>query len=256
MKKKQLDILFEDDEVVVLNKAPGMLSIPDRFKHQEANLRSLLEQRYEKIFVVHRLDRDTSGVMVFARNAEAHRSLSIQFEEHSVEKLYRAVLSGIMPQDDLDVDIPLMPNPRVPGTMMPSARGKASFTHIHVLERYRVATLVECTLKTGRQHQLRVHCASIGYPLLVDTVYGRADSFRVSDVKRRYRLQKDETERALIERTTLHAYKLSFSHPKSNERLSFVAEPPKDFKALLNVLRKYSASYSAMLPGAEERDEL
>ncbi len=245
MKKKQLEILYQDDQVVVVNKAYGMLSIPDRFKKGEDNLRTLLEQKFGKIFVVHRLDRDTSGVMVFALNAESHRNLSIQFEKHTVDKKYLAVVAGIMAKDDLDVDIPLMPNPRIPGTMMPSARGKASFTHIHVLERFRVATLIECTLKTGRQHQLRVHCAAVGYPMLVDSVYGRSDSFQLSAIKRRFRLQKDEEEKPLIQRTTLHAHSLSFIHPVSGERLSFVAEPPKDFKALLTVLRKYSASYAA-----------
>ncbi len=244
MKKQNLDILYQDDHVVVVSKAHGVLSIPDRFKRSEVNLRSLLEEKYGKIFVVHRLDRDTSGVMVFARTAEAHRDLSIQFEQHTVDKKYLAIVSGIVPKD-IDVDIPLMPNPRIPGTMMPSGRGKASFTHVHVLERFRVATLVECTLKTGRQHQLRVHCAAIGHPLLVDSVYGRADSFKLSAIKRRYRIQEDVEERAIIQRTTLHAYRLSFVHPVSGERLSFVAEAPKDFKALLNVLRKYSASYTS-----------
>ncbi len=244
-KKKQLEILFEDNDVVVVNKAHGVLSIPDRFKRDEPNMRAMLDQRYGKIFVVHRLDKDTSGVMVFARTAEAHRHLSIQFENHTVEKRYVAVVAGVIPNDDIDVDIPLMPNPRVAGTMMPSARGKQSFTHVHVEERFRMATLVECLLKTGRQHQLRVHCAAIGYPLLVDSLYGRTDRFFLSDIKRRFRLQKDTEERPLIERTTLHARSLSFVHPVSGERLSFVAEPPKDFKALVSVLRKYSAAYTS-----------
>ena len=245
MKKNQLQILHEDIDVVVVNKPHGLLSIPDRFKHDEPNIRRILEEKYGKIFVVHRLDKDTSGVMVFARNAEAHRSLSMQFEHHTIEKIYLAIVSGVMPKDELAIDIPLMSNPKVPGTMMPSARGKASHTDVRVLERFRVATYIECTLKTGRQHQLRVHCAAVGYPLLVDATYGRAATFFLSQIKRRFRLQKDTEEQPVMARTTLHAHRLSFTHPSSGEPCTFVADPPKDFKALLTVLRKYSAAYTS-----------
>lgn len=245
MKKNSLTILHEDEDVVIVNKPSGLLSIPDRFKRDEPNIRRILEQKYGKIFVVHRLDKDTSGVMVFARNAPSHRSLSMQFEHHTIDKRYLAIMAGVMPKDDLDIDIPLMPNPRVPGTMMPSARGKESHTSVHVLERFRVATYVECQLKTGRQHQLRVHCAAVGFPLLVDSTYGRSSEFRLSQIKRKYRLQKDVEEQPIMSRTTLHAHSLTFTHPSSGEPCTFVADPPKDFKALLTVLRKYSASMSA-----------
>jgi RluA family pseudouridine synthase len=166
MKKNSLTILFEDSDIVIISKPSGLLSIPDRFKKDEPNVRRILEEKYGRIFVVHRLDRDTSGVMVFARTAAAHRHLSMQFEHHTMEKKYLAIVAGTVPKESIDIDIPLMPNPRVPGTMMPSARGKESHTTVRVLERFRVATYVECLLKTGRQHQciallLDIHCLSM-----------------------------------------------------------------------------------------------
>ncbi|MFM2133571.1 MAG: hypothetical protein RL156_852 [Bacteroidota bacterium] len=246
MKKNSLTILFEDDDIVIVSKPSGLLSIPDRFKKDEPNVRRILEEKYGRIFVVHRLDRDTSGVMVFARTAAAHRHLSMQFEHHTIEKKYLAIVAGTVPKESIDIDIPLMPNPRVPGTMMPSARGKESHTTVRVLERFRVATYVECLLKTGRQHQLRVHCAAIGYPLLIDATYGRAAEFKLSQIKRRYRLQKDTEEQPIMARTTLHAHSLSFIHPSSLQPCTFVSDPPKDFKALLTVLRKYSAALSSV----------
>lgn len=244
MKQTDPEILFVDNDIIIVDKPSGVLSIPDRYKLDAMNLKKWLEQQFEKVFVVHRLDKDTSGVMVFARNAEAHRNLSLQFENHEIEKKYLAVVSSVLLNDDTDIDIPLMSDPRTPGRMIPSARGKKSLTHIHVLERFRVATLVECTLKTGRQHQLRVHCAAIGHPLLVDALYGRSENFLLSNLKRRYNLRKLEMEKPIISRATLHAHSLGFKHPGSGEVQIFTSTIPKDFKALLTVMRKYSAKYA------------
>lgn len=244
MKRSIPEILYEDNDIVVLNKPSGMLSIPDRYKHEALNVKKWLEERHGEVFVVHRLDKETSGVVVFALGSDAHRNLSLQFENHEVEKKYLAILSGVMREDDLDVDIPLMNDPKTPAKMMPSARGKKSLTHIHVVERFRVATLAECTLHTGRQHQIRVHCSAIGYPLLVDSLYGRSDKFMLSNLKRKYNLQKESEEKPIISRTTLHASILGFKHPSTNEQMMFKCEPPKDFRALLSVLRKYSALYA------------
>ncbi|MBL7998162.1 MAG: RluA family pseudouridine synthase [Candidatus Kapabacteria bacterium] len=244
MKKQKLDIIHEDDDVIIVNKPPGLLTIPDRFRASLPHARGILEESREKVFVVHRLDKDTSGVICFAKNAAAHKHLSLQFEHHTILKKYLAVVSGRVEKDDIDIDIPLMPNPARPGTMMPSARGKESFTHLHVMERYRIATLVECTLKTGRQHQLRVHCATVGYPLVIDELYGNATEFFVSTVKRRYNISKKDRfneEKPIITRASLHAAVLGFTHPRTGQHVQFSAEPPKDFSALVNVLRKYSA---------------
>ncbi len=240
MAKSKYSILFEDNDIVVIDKPAGMLTIPDRFSPAE-NLRALLSSKYGQIFVVHRLDRETSGVLVFAKNAEAHRNLSIQFENHTVTKIYSAVISGQLAEDELSIDIPLMPDPVHKGLMRPSARGKDSLTIMKVIERYRIATHVECDLRTGRQHQIRVHSASIGHPLLVDSLYGKSEAFLLSTIKRRYNLQKNEEEKPIISRITLHSKTLGFKHPSTGADVEFTSELPKDFKALLSVLRKYSA---------------
>lgn len=240
MAKAKYTIVFEDNDIVVIDKHSGMLTIPDRFSPTE-NLRTLLQSKYGQIFVVHRLDKETSGILVFAKNAEAHRNLSIQFENHTVTKIYSAVLSGQLAEDELSVDIPLMPDPVHKGMMRPSARGKDSLTIIKVVERFRIATHVECDLRTGRQHQIRVHTASIGHPLLVDALYGKSESFFLSTIKRRYNLQKHEEEKPIICRITLHSKTLGFTHPTTNQEVQFTSELPKDFKALLSVLRKYSS---------------
>jgi len=237
---KLYNIIYYDNDIIVVDKAAGVLSIPDRFDKTIPNLRVLLEEKFGRIWVVHRLDKDTSGIMVFARNAEAHKILNTQFEELSVNKLYHAVVSGWIAEDEFEIDIPLITDPSNKGRTIPSARGKEALTKIRVLERFSIATLIECNLVTGRHHQIRVHCSTIGNPLLVDEIYGNSDAFFLSHIKKRYNLKKGDEEKPIINRLTLHSYSIGFQHPASNDWVEFVAPYPKDFAALLNVLRKYS----------------
>ncbi len=240
-KRNKIEIIFEDDALVVVSKPAGMLSIPDRYKHDLPNLKDYFKQMFGNIFVVHRLDRDTSGVMVFAKNADAHRNLSMQFEDMLVKKVYYCVVSGVVGKDEMEIDIPLMSDPSTPGKSIPSVRGKDSYTVIKVLKRYRNATLIKCLLVTGRHHQIRAHCSAIGHPLLIDPIYGNAEEFRLSSIKRRMKLKKDTEERPIISRITMHAKELAFRHPLTNEEVGFTADEPKDFAALIQVLNKYSA---------------
>lgn len=237
---KLYQIIYYDDDIILVDKASGVLSIPDRFDKNLPNLRILLEDKFGRIWVVHRLDKDTSGIMVFALNPESHKSLNTQFEKLSVAKIYHAVVSGWIPEDEFEIDIPLTTDPSDKGQTIPSARGKEALTKVRVLERFTIATLIECNLVTGRHHQIRVHCSTIGNPLLVDNIYGKNDAFFLSHIKRRYNLKKGEEEKPIIDRLTLHSYSLEFEHPKTKEQLFFEAPYPKDFSALLNVLRKYS----------------
>jgi RluA family pseudouridine synthase len=234
------DILFEDDSIVVVSKPAGMLTIPDRFDKDFPNVRAYLIQLYQEIFTVHRLDRDTSGVLVFAKHAEAHKLLSMQFEHQQVQKTYMAIVRGIVSKDDQEIDIPLIPDTRKRGLMRPSARGKESFTTIHVVQRFRMATLLECQPRTGRLHQIRVHLSAIGYPLLVDPDYGSSSEFKLSTIKKKYNVGKDQEERPLLIRTPLHSSKLEITHPITLERMTFTAELPKDMSATINVLQKYA----------------
>jgi 23S rRNA pseudouridine955/2504/2580 synthase/23S rRNA pseudouridine1911/1915/1917 synthase len=237
---KLYEIIAYDDDIVVVNKSSGVLSIPDRFDKTIPNLRVLLEEKFGRIWVVHRLDKETSGIMVFARNPESHKDLNQQFESQDVKKIYHAVVSGWILQDEFEIDIPLLTDPSNPSRTIPSARGKEALTLVRVLERFSIATLIECNLVTGRHHQIRVHCSAIGNPLIVDEVYGNSYAFYLSHIKRRYNLKKGEEEKPIISRLTLHSYSMEFKHPRTGELLSYTAPYPKDFLALLTVLRKYA----------------
>lgn len=240
-KKQNLEYIFEDEDIIVLSKPAGVLTIPDRYDKNALNLRQILTEKYGQIFVVHRLDRDTSGIMVFAKNAESHRNLSMQFEALTVKKVYHCIVSGSVINDEMEIDIPLMTDPNDRGKTIPSVRGKSSLTIMRIIKRYRSASLVKCLLITGRHHQIRAHLAAVGHPLLVDPMYGKSESFKLSMIKRRYNLQKNTTEIPLIARVSMHSKDLGFKHPTTNQDIEFTTEYPKDFEATLQVLDKYSS---------------
>jgi RluA family pseudouridine synthase len=238
--KQKPEIIFEDDAVVVVNKASAMLTIPDRYAPGKFNLSGWLSERCGKIFVVHRLDKETSGILVFAKTEEAHKNLSLQFEKRTVEKYYLTLVEGVLHLDEGVIDKPIAPNQHHPEKMVIANRGKASFTHYRVVERFRNYTLAEANIKTGRTHQIRVHFQSIGYPLAVDSIYGRKEAFYLSEVKQnKFRIGKEQEERPLMSRTTLHAARLSFDHPRTGQRMNFEAALPKDFAAVVKQLRKW-----------------
>lgn len=235
------ELLHEDDGLLVVNKPSGLLTIPDRFGGDKDNLLALLQRQYEKVMVVHRLDRETSGVLCFARNEAAHRNLSMQFEHHTTDKFYLALLDGVLHHDEGEIDKPIGEHPTISGKMAISNSGKPSLTYYRVLERFKRFTLAEALLKTGRTHQIRIHFQSIGYPLAVDPLYGRRTGFKLSEIKgKNYKAGKfSDDERPLMGRTSLHASRLRLDHPETGERLEFKAELPKDFAAVLNQLRKW-----------------
>ena len=243
-----INIIYQDEDIIVLAKPSGVLTIPDRFNKNEPCLYKLLKIEFPDIFVVHRLDKDTSGVIIFAKNAEAHKFINQQFQEHTITKIYHAIVSGIVNKDEMDIDIPIIPHPAKKGLSKPSARGKESLSKVKILERFRLATLVEVNLVTGRHHQLRVHCASVGHPLLVDVDYGSSSEFFLSTIKRRFNLKKDDVEKPIISRITMHAHSIAFIHPSSKEKVCFKTEYPKDIQALIKVLRKYSSMPSYYNP--------
>lgn len=245
MKRQQLEVLYHDADIVVVNKSSGLLSIPDRYDATLPSVKTLVRERFGASYPVHRLDRETSGVLVVALTPEAHKALNEQFERHTVRKTYVAIVSGIVDRDTINVDIPIMPDPRRKGLMKPSARGKEARTIIRVIEKFRLASLIECDLITGRQHQIRVHCSAIGHPLLVDPDYGTSKAFLLSSIKRKFNLAKGQEERPIIDRLTLHAAKLAFAHPTTGQEMTFSADAPKDFQATLQVLRKYAAPYAS-----------
>lgn len=235
----KLNIIHEDDQIIVVNKPAELLTIPDRHDENKPSLYAQLNAVYGKVFIVHRLDRETSGILVFAKTEEAHRHLSMQFEAHETSKIYYALLDGVLHQQSGEIDKPIAPHSAVQGKMVVAKRGKASLTRYHVVEQYKHFTLVEANILTGRTHQIRVHFQSIGYPLAVDVLYGKRSELFLSQFKKRVKLGKYDEERPMMVRTTLHAYQLKIKHPLSMETLTFTAEMPKDFAALLSQLGKW-----------------
>ena len=237
----KLTILHTDEHLVVVNKPANLLSVPDRYDPDLPNLTAVLGQRYGgKIFAVHRLDRPTSGVIVFARDAAAHRELNRQFEEREVDKVYYAIVEGQPPLgEEVEIDEPIARNPAQSGKMMVSNRGKYALSIFRAAEHFgNQFALVGVQIFTGRTHQIRVHLAYAGYPLMVDPYYGKREAFKLSEIKRRYNIGRDEEERPLLNRVPLHAARLAFDHPETGERMTFEAEMPKDMRAVLNQLRK------------------
>ncbi len=234
----KLDILFEDDDIIVINKPPGILSIGDRFTFNIPSLLAQLRKKYEKILTVHRLDKDTSGCIVFAKTEEAHRVLSMQFEQKKVQKKYYAFVEGY-PGEHGVIEEPIAESPYVAGKMVVHKKGKPSLTHYRTLSKFNHISLVDIELFTGRTHQIRVHMKHIGHPLFIDPKYGNRDHLFLSELKgRKYRLSKGKEERPFINRLTLHSYLIGFNHPITEEPMEFKAPLPKDFKALNNQLSK------------------
>jgi len=236
----KLDILYQDDQVIVVNKPANLLSVPDRYDPDIPNLTKLLGQRYgDPIYTVHRLDKPTSGAIVYARTAEAHRELNRQFEEREVDKVYHAIVEGQPGEGEIEVDEPIANNPGQTGKMMVSNKGKYALSIFKQMESFgHQFSLVGVQIFTGRTHQIRVHLAYAGYPLMVDPFYGKRTAFKLSEIKRRYNLGREEEERPLLSRVPLHAARLAFDHPATGERMEFEAPLPKDMRAVINQLRK------------------
>ena len=241
--KNKLDLIHVDEHLILVNKPANVLSVPDRFVAEIPNLYHQLKLQYGEIFIVHRLDKATSGIICFARNEAAHKSLNQQFEARTTRKIYHALLEGVLHQKSGSVDKPLAESKARAGKMIIANRGKESLTHYKVLEEFDHYTLVECEIKTGRMHQIRVHMESIGHPLAVDPLYGRRDALFLSDFKRKkFRMGKNQEERPLLMRTPLHAKKLQLDHPETGVEIEFEAELHKDFRAILQQLRKWDNS--------------
>ena len=241
MSKNKIEIIYEDEAIVIVNKPAHYLAIPDRYIAERPNLVDFLKKRYEDIFVVHRLDKETSGIICYAKNADSHRQLSKQFEERTVQKIYKVLVEGKVHESTGIIDKPIARHTSIAGKMRIHNSGKPSITHYKVEKYIGEYTLVQAEIKTGRTHQIRVHFAAIGYPLMIDSMYGRQGAFLLSSIKqKKFNLGKDQEERPLMSRTTLHSWKLNLIHPVTGEKMEFIAPPPKDFRAVLKQLEKWS----------------
>ena len=213
-----MKIIYEDNQLIVVDKPAGLSVLPDGWEKDSEYLVKMLEEQYGKIFIVHRLDKITSGVMVFARDAETHRALNIQFENHEAQKTYHAILEGNPKWEEKVAKHPLRANVgHKHRTMVDDRNGKPSETRFRVIKRYQESALVEAKPMTGRTHQIRVHAYALGHPLVEDVLYGAHDRYG-------------------IPRPMLHAQSLLFVHPVSNEGLKFSAAHPTDFEEALKIL--------------------
>ncbi len=238
MAKPLVDIVFEDDNLVAVNKPSGMLTLPDRHDGELTSLRGILQKMFGEIFVVHRLDKDTSGLIVFAKNAETHRYLSQLFENREVEKWYLGLVIGTPVPPNGTIDEPIAEHSTKLGTMLINKRGKASITGYETLQSFGNYSLVKYQLFTGRTHQIRVHSKFIGYPIVCDPVYGNGKPILLSSIKKKYKLAKaEEEELPILSRLALHAFQLNFKDENGNV-LHLEAPLHKDMTALLKQLEK------------------
>ncbi len=238
MTKPGADILLETASFIALNKPAGLLSIPDR-EGKATSLKKLLEEQYGKgnIFTVHRLDRDTSGVIVFAKDEQTHKELSRLFEGRDVEKYYTGLVQGIPANTTGSIDAPLAEHPGKAAKMITHKKGKPSLTDYEVLEQFRLYAWLRFRIHTGRTHQIRVHMQHIGHSIVCDELYGNPDPVYISSLKRNYHLSKnEENERPILSRLGLHSQLLKFA--LNGETYTIEAPLPKDLKALLQQLRK------------------
>jgi 23S rRNA pseudouridine1911/1915/1917 synthase len=266
-----LDVLHEDEDILVVNKSPDIIVHPARshlsgtmvnaltwhFRKNATGALSKVGDEFARPGVVHRLDRHTSGVIVFAKRDETHWKLGRQFEHRQVEKRYLAVVHGEM-QPLIDViDVPIGPSPsrekghREKQVVRHDELGKPAVTIYRVLERFHGCTLVELELKTGRTHQIRVHLSHRGYPIVADDMYGGKYSTiedlatsraSAKEIASRWGMRPDEP---ILKRHALHACMLGFTHPKAERRMMFTAPVPADMARLIAILREASVGTGA-----------
>ncbi len=252
--RDDLNVLHEDEDLLVLNKPAGLLVIPDRWNAAKLTIVNLAQAYLQarapalasrpsaepRVWVVHRLDRDTSGVLVLAKSAHAHAVLSQQFEHNEAHKTYLALVNGPVPRTDGVIRLSIGPHLQRPGLMaIRRHRGKSALTRYAVLERFRGFTLLDVRPQTGRTHQIRVHLRAIGHPLAIDPLYGGREALLLSALKPSYRPKAGAEERPIMARLTLHAQALELIHPAHGEACRWIAPLPKDFAAVLRNLRRY-----------------
>jgi 23S rRNA pseudouridine955/2504/2580 synthase/23S rRNA pseudouridine1911/1915/1917 synthase len=237
MHKLPFDIVFENEQLIAVSKPSGMLTLPDRHDGELQSLRGLLQQKFGQIFVVHRLDKDTGGLIVFAKNEATHKYMSALFEGRDIQKQYAGFVFGKPDPAEGSIRESIAEHPAKNGSMIIHHKGKPSHTDYKVVESFSTCSLVEFTIHTGRTHQIRVHSKFIGHPIVCDPIYGDGKPVLVSSFKKKYKLSKnEETERPILSRLALHAHRLSFIAP-AGEPLTLEAPLPKDFRALLQQLR-------------------
>lgn len=234
-----LSVLYEDDDLLVIDKPSGMVVHPAAGNEDGTLVNALLHHCGDSLSgiggelrpgIVHRIDKDTSGLIAVAKNDAAHRSLAAQLEDHSMHRVYHALVNGGFREDEGTVDLPIgrHPKDRKKMAVLREGQGNArrAVTHYKVLSRFGSVTYLSLRLETGRTHQIRVHMAAKGHPLLGDTVYGGGNT------------PFEKKHASLFSGQCLHAKELTFVHPRTGERMTVVSELPPDFVRLLSILEE------------------
>jgi RluA family pseudouridine synthase len=220
-------LIYVDDALLVISKPTGLLSLPDGYNPDLPHLRSVFEPHFGRLWIVHRLDKETSGVIVLARSKTAHRALNDAFAGRTTTKMYHALVVGEPAWQERTVNLPLLPNgDRRHRTVVHIGRGKLSITHFDVLERFGHHALIRAVPETGRRHQIRAHLAAVGLPVAVDMLYGKHAN---SAIRHLHRLN--------LHRLGLHARSIQIAHPITQETMQFDAPYPEDFDSALRQCR-------------------
>jgi RluA family pseudouridine synthase len=231
-------IIWRDEDLLVINKPAGLLSLPDGYNPALPHIKGVLSPEYGPLWIVHRLDRQTSGVMMVARNAHAHRQLNIQFQEHQVRKIYHAVVLGFPQWEQKIVNLPLrVDGDRQHRTVIDNIKGATAATKMRLIERFDSCCLIEASPETGRRHQIRAHLAAIGLPIMGDELYGKSQQVRLNQANNSSGVNQRSTQLAMP-RLALHAWSIELTHPGSLQLLLFRAPYPIDIINLLDQIKE------------------
>lgn len=240
--KLKPEVLFQNDSIIALSKPTGLLSVPDRYNADKPSLAKSILSTHPDARPLHRLDMETSGVVLFCLLPEAFGWYSDQFENRTISKKYTAITDGRCMTSEGQIDAPLLTQST--GKVIINKRGKESQTNWRLIEAFKHHSIFELTPLTGRTHQIRVHLASIGHPVIGDTTYGAQGPLYLSSLKgkNKYKLSKSaDEERAIINRVALHASGIRFLDYSTKQEIEVFAELPKDMQVALNKLRQYAA---------------
>lgn len=239
MAKTNYAIIYEDESIIVVNKSTGITVIPTRDGHVKSLKEVLDFQLGIEAFVVHRIDRETSGIVIFAKNEEAHRHLNNQFLKRKVIKEYICLSNGTTQEEWIEINKPILKDTRSKLVRI-HPTGKKAISHFKSIENSKKFSKNIIRIETGRMHQIRIHLASVGHPILGDELYNKNPKILLSQFKKKYQSGSVfEEERSMMQRTALHAFSLTVFHPESEEKMYFEAELPKDIKACWTQIMKW-----------------
>jgi len=243
-------ILFEDEWLIAFDKPSGLLTLPDRWDKVRASLTALVRQHLAHgIYNVNRLDAEISGVLLYAKQKPTLTALVRQFEARRGQKHFLALVCGTLPEPDMEIRRELESDPGQPGRMRVAAayRRGACRTRMHAIEVFRAHSLLEAWSNTDKTHQIRVHLAHAGCPVVADAFYGNTRGLYLSEIKSNYKFKPNEPERPLIGRVALHAESLAFTHPATRMKTTITAPWPKDFSIAIKYLKRFATAGGDMV---------